>query len=59
MHIAPEDPTCKWRGSYNERQRILLKFFKWLYNSEEQNAKARLTPPWFVYQWSVFPVGGY
>ena len=42
---ASEDPTCKWVGSYNGRQMILLKFFKWLYNPNEPNAKARLNPP--------------
>jgi integrase len=42
---ASEDPTCKWIGSYNGRQMILLKFFKWLYNPNEPNAKARLNPP--------------
>jgi hypothetical protein len=37
---ASEDPTCKWIGSYNGRQMILLKFFKWLHHPNEPNAKA-------------------
>ena len=27
-----EDPSNKWIGTYNGRQIILLKFFRWLYN---------------------------
>ena len=40
-----KDPAQKWIGSYNGRQIILLKFFKWLYNSEEIDQKQRITPP--------------
>ena len=40
-----EDPTHKWIGSYNGRQMILNKFFKWLYNPDEPNSKERVTPP--------------
>jgi DNA-binding Lrp family transcriptional regulator len=40
-----EDPTHKWIGSYNGRQMILNKFFRWLYNPNEPNSKKRLTPP--------------
>jgi hypothetical protein len=39
-----EDPTHKWIGSYNGRQMILNKFFRWLYNPNEPNPKERLTP---------------
>jgi integrase len=39
-----EDPTQKWIGSYNGRQMILNKFFKWLYNSYQSNHKERETP---------------
>ncbi len=35
----------KWIGSYNIKQMILLKFFKWLYNSEEPDQRKRITPP--------------
>ena len=40
-----KDPTQRWIGSFNGRQMILLKFFKWLYNSDEIDQKQRLTPP--------------
>jgi len=41
---SDKDPTHKWIGSYNGRQTILLKFFKWLYNSNEPDNRKRLTP---------------
>jgi hypothetical protein len=34
-----EDPIHKWIGSYNGRQMILNKFFRWLYNPNEPNPK--------------------
>ncbi len=40
-----EDPRQKWIGSYNNRQMILTKFFKWLYNQDEADTRKRLTPP--------------
>ena len=39
-----EDPTQKWIGSYNGRQMILNKFFKWVYNPDEPDHKERETP---------------
>jgi hypothetical protein len=30
-----EDESQRWIGSYNVRQIILNKFFRWLYNSDE------------------------
>ena len=39
-----EDPTHKWIGSYNGRQIVLNKFFKWLYNPDEPDPKKRETP---------------
>ncbi len=30
-----EDPSNRWVGTYNGRQMILLKFFKWLYYPDE------------------------
>lgn len=39
------DPNHKWIGSYNARQMIFLKFFRWLYNSTEPDSKKRITPP--------------
>jgi integrase len=40
-----DDPTQRWIGSYNGRQMILSKFFKWLYNSNEPDHAKRITPP--------------
>ena len=40
-----EDPTHKWIGSYNGRQMILNKFFRWLFNPDESDQRKRLTPP--------------
>lgn len=39
-----EDPNQKWIGSYNSRQMILNKFFRWLYNTDEPDPKRRVTP---------------
>ena len=39
-----EDPTHKWIGSYNGRQMILNKFFRWLYNPDEPDPRRRETP---------------
>jgi integrase len=39
-----EDPTQRWIGSYNGRQIILNKFFRWLYNPQEPNHTQRITP---------------
>jgi integrase len=41
---SSEDPTHKWIGSYNGRQIVLNKFFRWLYNSDEPDPKKRETP---------------
>ena len=38
-----EDPANRWIGTYNGRQMILLKFFRWLYYPDEDYRK-RLTP---------------
>jgi integrase len=39
------DPTHKSIGTYNGRQMILLKFFRWLHNPDESDSRKRLTPP--------------
>ena len=39
-----EDPTQRWIGSYNGRQIILNKFFRWLYNPTEPEHGKRITP---------------
>jgi len=33
----------KWIGTYNVRQIILNKFFRWLYNPEEPDQRKRIT----------------
>jgi integrase len=38
------DPQHKSIGTYNGRQMILLKFFRWLYNPNESDASKRKTP---------------
>ncbi|HET7389740.1 MAG TPA: hypothetical protein VFJ51_02870, partial [Nitrososphaeraceae archaeon] len=39
-----EDPTHRWISSYNGRQMIFNKFFRWLHNPDELNPKHRVTP---------------
>ncbi len=39
-----DDSTQRWIGSYNGRQIILNKFFRWLYNSDEPDHRKRETP---------------
>src|SRR3712207_5552653 len=39
-----EDLTQRWIGSYNGKQIILNKFFRWLYNPNQPNHSQRLTP---------------
>ena len=39
-----QDPSQRWIGSYNGRQIILSKFFRWLYNPEEPDHTKRNTP---------------
>ena len=39
-----KDPSQKWIGSYNGRQIILNKFFRWLYDSQEPDHSRRVTP---------------
>ena len=40
-----QDPSHKWIGTYNTRQMVLSKFFKWLYNQNEPDHKKRIGPP--------------
>jgi hypothetical protein len=40
-----QDPSHKWIGTYNTRQMVLSKFFKWLYNQNEADYNKRITPP--------------
>ncbi|HJS64335.1 MAG TPA: tyrosine-type recombinase/integrase, partial [Nitrososphaeraceae archaeon] len=39
-----DDPTHKWINTYNTRQAIFSKFFRWLYNQDEPDHKKRKTP---------------
>ncbi|MFB5599472.1 MAG: hypothetical protein ACE5SW_04515 [Nitrososphaeraceae archaeon] len=34
-----EDPSERWIGSYNGRQIVLNKFFRWLYNEVDPDPK--------------------
>jgi hypothetical protein len=40
-----QDANRRWISSYNSRQMILNKLFRWLYNSDECDQKKRITPP--------------
>jgi hypothetical protein len=40
-----EDPQQKWIGSYNNRLRVYIKFFKWLYNKDESDSRKRISSP--------------
>ena len=42
------DPSQRSIGTYNSRQMIFLKFFKWLFNPDEPDPKKRITPPCMV-----------
>ncbi|CAN5783829.1 hypothetical protein BH23THE1_BH23THE1_24250 [soil metagenome] len=39
----PHDQYYGWINSYNSRQMIFLKFFKWLYSQNEPDLKKRIT----------------
>jgi integrase len=43
-----EDQSQRWIGSYNCRQMILLKFFRWLHNQNESDPVKRITPACMV-----------
>lgn len=40
-----EDPTHKWIGSYNGRQMILNKFFRWLYSPKVRRMIKNILSP--------------
>ncbi|MDP9290505.1 MAG: tyrosine-type recombinase/integrase [Thermoproteota archaeon] len=40
-----DDPKHKSIGTYNGRQMILSKFFRWLYNPDESDVRKRVNPP--------------
>ncbi|MGH9988653.1 MAG: hypothetical protein ACRD8W_32385, partial [Nitrososphaeraceae archaeon] len=42
------DPIHKSVGTYNGRQMVFMKFFRWLYNSDEPDHRKRITPPCMV-----------
>jgi integrase len=39
-----DDPTHKRIGTYNNKQKVCLKFFRWLYNEDESDHRKRITP---------------
>ena len=39
-----DDPTHKWIGTYNTRQIILSKFFKWIHNKDEHDKEKWIIP---------------
>ena len=41
---ADVNPSRKWIGSYNGRQALNLKFFKWLHYSKEPDYRKRDIP---------------
>jgi hypothetical protein len=43
-----DDPTHRSIGTYNGRQKVLTKFFRWLYNPDEPDQRKRITPPCMV-----------
>lgn len=42
------DPTHRSVGTYNGRQIVFMKFFRWLYNPDEPDHRKRITPPCMV-----------
>lgn len=42
------DPTHKSIGTYNGRQMVFMKFFRWLYNPDEPDHRKRITPPCMI-----------
>jgi integrase len=39
-----DDPCHRWIGTYNTRQMVLSKFFRWLYNQDQPNQDNWVTP---------------
>jgi integrase len=39
-----DDPYHRWIGTYNTRQMVLSKFFRWVYNQDEPNQDKWVTP---------------
>jgi integrase len=39
------DPTHRSIGTYNGRQMVFMKFFRWLFNPDEPDHRKRITPP--------------
>jgi hypothetical protein len=42
------DPTHRSIGTYNGRQMVFMKFFRWLYNPDEPDHRKQITPPCMV-----------
>ena len=46
LRKSPEvDPQHKWIGSYNNRLRVYIRFFKWFYNKDESDHRKRIILP--------------
>jgi hypothetical protein len=45
---ASDDPTHRSVGTYNGRQMVFMKFYRWLYNADEPDHRKRITPPCMV-----------
>jgi integrase len=45
---ASDDPIHRSIGTYNGRQMVFMKFFRWLYNPDEPDHRKRITPPCMV-----------
>jgi integrase len=39
------DPIHRSIGTYNDRQMVYMKFFRWFYNNNEPDHRKRITPP--------------
>ncbi len=44
MKSEVDNPTHKWIGTYNTRQIVSSKFFRWPYNKDEHNKENWITP---------------
>lgn len=44
----PQGEGNGWINTYNNRQMVFLKFFRWLYNHDEPDSSKRTTPPCMI-----------
>jgi len=50
------DKSYRWAGTYNGRQMILLKFFKWLYSSNESDSRLTFFIFFLHYRLNIFQI---